>query len=666
MPAPLPLRAALWRETLHNHPQGLLVNTAAVLGTAGVLHAAPLGWLLAWVGASLGLSWLRVLLYLRCRRELQQAPARQPPASLLAAHHLGVTAAGLLWAALAWWGIAHLAGAQQFTVLVILSALAGGATGTLAPMRLTGKLYVLLLLLPACAQLGLHGGIEHLSLAVLGAIFAAVMLTSHEANHKLLVHAIALALDKAGLIEQLSAQTEQVVRANAELEERVAHRTGELHHMAHHDQLTGLLNRRGLLAGVPAVETPEQALVSAIFIDLDRFKRINDGLGHEWGDLALQAVAQRLAAQAAQLAGDIAAWHHGVGRWGGDEFVVCLLHPAGSARALAQGVEQLQRVLSQPYPVLERTLDLGASLGCATQPLPPDLALQQPIGHADLAASEAKRLGRGRVVFTSPALLARQQRRVQLSEALATATTDGSLHLVYQPIVAAGDGQIVALEALLRWHCPGFGEVSPAEFIPLAEESDQIVRIGAWVLQQACRTAAQWAGGHAPKVAVNTSIKQLVWPHFAAQVAEALQACGLPPDHLVVEVTESVFDELNSQQALANLQALKALGVEIHVDDFGTGYSSLSRLLAFPLHAVKIDKSFVLAQDERAMAVIEGTVLMAHRFGLHVIAEGVETADQASALARLGVDELQGYHCGRPSRDTGQPMRPAANAVATV
>jgi EAL domain-containing protein (putative c-di-GMP-specific phosphodiesterase class I) len=270
---------------------------------------------------------------------------------------------------------------------------------------------------------------------------------------------------------------------------------------------------------------------------------------------------------------------------------------------------------------------------------------------AELAASEAKRQGRGRAVAMTEQLLQLQQRRLRLLARLASATSDHSLTIAYQSIVAADNQRIVAMEALLRWQCAGLGPVSPAEFIPLAESADLVSGLGQWVLQHACTAAAQWratGGGVPPKLAVNTSIKQLAAPQYMDHVLRVLASSGLAPTRLVVEVTESVFDEGNMAQILSNLLALHNLGAEIHVDDFGTGYSSLSRLQELPLHAVKIDKSFVQSHGMQSRAVIEAAVLIAHRFGLRTIAEGVETEAQAAMLAQLGVDELQGYWFGKP------------------
>jgi EAL domain-containing protein (putative c-di-GMP-specific phosphodiesterase class I) len=299
------------------------------------------------------------------------------------------------------------------------------------------------------------------------------------------------------------------------------------------------------------------------------------------------------------------------------------------------------------------SIQAGASIGYAQCAIGQE-QMRDVLGWADLAAAEAKRQGRGRVVMMTDALLRLQRRRLLLLDALATATVDRSLSLAYQPIVAAADGRVVAMEALLRWNNPRTGPISPAEFIPLAESSDHIISLGQWVLMQACREAAGWpaAPGMAPpRIAINTSIKQLMSSQFIAQLTGVLDTTGLAPTRLVAEVTESVFDEGHIEQTLSNLLALKQLGVEIHLDDFGTGYSSLSRLQEFPLHAVKIDKSFVHSQDPRSWTVIEAAVLIAHSFGLRIIAEGIETPQQAEALARLGVDEFQGYWFGRPDPD---------------
>lgn len=657
-------QTTIWRETLRNHPRGLVVNTAAVAGATVILGQAdspPLIW--AWAVLSLLYSLYRWGLYRACGQTLALDSASPRRRLMERLHRASVLGAGVLWALLAWWGIPYFAGTQQFAILVILSALAGGATGTLAPMRLVGKAYVLLMIVPACVQLLRQGGADYVSLAVLGVIFAWVMVSSHDNNHMLLLRAIELANENTGLVRDLSSKTHEVLQANAALEQRVQDRTRELQHMAHHDLLTGLLNRRGVLAMAEPMRREHASLcLSLVYVDLDRFKQINDGLGHEWGDALLKRVAERLGAASSALADALGAPAHLVGRWGGDEFVLALMHAADCP--VAAHVQALLSQLAAPYQMPGHELSIGASLGCSRAVDSPQVPMLQALAEADLAASEAKRLGRGRVVMVSEPLLAAQRRRSSLMEGLKAAAQDDSLRLLFQPIVAAQGGAVMAYEALLRWHCSDVGPVSPAEFIPLAEECDLIDALGQWVLEQGCLRASAWPA-HI-KLAVNTSIKQLVLPDYASRVRHVLAQTGLPAQRLVIEVTESVFDELNTEQALISLLALRQMGAEIHVDDFGTGYSSLSRLREFPLDAVKIDKSFVLSGDERAVAVIEGTLLMAHRFGLRVIAEGVETAPQAAMLAALGVDELQGYLYGRPAEriDAEESVSRVSHVVA--
>lgn len=650
----------LWRETLHHHLKGVMVNVVAISSAILILRTNAPAWFAVWVTASLTLTAMRALLYVDCRRALRRAPQAAPARIRVVAHTLMIALSGGLWGALGWWGMPAFSGAQQFAILVMLSSLAGGATGTLAPLRVTGKLYVLLLTVPACARILALGSDTHLLLSVMGGVFAWVMISSHQTNHALLTRSITLARDKEALIDALSAKTEQVLKINSELEGRVAARTRELERLARHDALTDLLNRRGMLAAEPVLRACVDAWLLTLFIDLDRFKQINDGLGHDWGDLVLCEVGRRLAEPSPTPAASPCPGL--VGRWGGDEFIVCQVRKQitpGAATAIA---DALRARLAEPCMIQGRVLRLDASIGVDLSRLDGEASLPAAIGRADLAASEAKRLGRGRMVVYRPVLLDRQQRRLALSVALNTAHRDGSLRLVFQPIVSAASGQPAAFEALLRWQPAGFGDVSPDEFIALAEESEHILRIGDWALRQACAAAVHWPAGpdgQRPKVAVNTSIRQLVCADFADRVAAALADSGLPATRLAIEVTETVFDDANLQQTRDTLCALHRLGAEIHLDDFGTGYSSLSRLCELPLHAIKIDKHFVLSPDARALTVIEGAVRIAHCFGLRVIAEGVESAEHATTLAQLGVDELQGYFFGRPQPvahlDAGHP-----------
>lgn len=314
----------LWRETLHHHLRGLLVNLVAIISAALILQTDAPPWFNNWAIASLVLTAVRFVFYLHCKQVQRRQPDTAPPHGQVRLHHLGVLLAGAGWGVLGWWGMPFFVGAQQFAILVILSALAGGATGTLAPMRVTGKLYVLLLIVPACVQILAHGGEASLMLPMLGGMFAWVMISSHHHNHQLLVRSIALARDKETLVQALSAKTEQVLKTNSHLEDRVAERTRELHQIAHHDLLTGLLNRRGILFAEATVQAHQAASLATLFIDLDRFKQINDGLSHDWGDLVLQEVGQRLQHVAQALASQHHARLHLVSRWGGATNSYCV------------------------------------------------------------------------------------------------------------------------------------------------------------------------------------------------------------------------------------------------------------------------------------------------------------------------------------------------------
>lgn len=657
----------LWRQTLVHHPRGLVVTTAAAVGVGVSLgrNATEAVWL--WLVGMVGVALVRGLLYLLCRADLRREDGRSHWRVWARWHDAGVILAGLQWAALAWWGVPYYQGVDRFTILIVLAALAGGATANLAPSRLVGKLFILLVLLPACWQLGHLGDTPNLVFAVLGAIFAWVMVSGHESTYRVLRQIVALDLEKEALVVALSARSDEALQANAELERRVADRTRALLYKTQHDTLTRLLNRRGMTEAHRRVDGREGDAWVLAQVSLDHFKRINETLGHEWGDLLLRAVARRLLSQLERLAPRCEGRPPVVCRWGGDEFMLSLLWRQPLPDQVLEAMEGVRQALAEPYTVKGRSLTVGVSLGFSARLWRPEDTLNAAVQQAELALTEAKRSGRGRTVEATLTLQMLHTRRNCLMEALRTATRDDSLTLVFQPIVSARSGRPEAYEALLRWRCAGMGPISPVEFIPLAEDSGQICAIGHWVLTQACQQAGRWladpdTGRPPPKVAVNTSLKQLLQADFAAEVRHALQQAGLPPQRLVIEVTESVFNEGDIDRVLATLLALRQSGVEVHVDDFGTGYSSLSRLREFPLTAVKVDKSFVLAGDERSLAVIEGTVLIARRFGLRVIAEGVETAEQAAALAALGVDELQGYHFGRPA--PGGPLAAPAVSVS--
>ncbi|MFA9217501.1 MAG: putative bifunctional diguanylate cyclase/phosphodiesterase [Sphingomonadaceae bacterium] len=651
----------IWREKLRNHAQGIVVNAAAVATLAAIVRNPAAQWFGVWTVVSLLVCAMRYALHWYCYRYQKRHLGKLAPRSLRALLGLGVITSATLWALAAWHGIPAFTDNEKFSIMIMLAALAGGSTGTLASMPVAGRIYILVLLLPSCLRMLQMNDDQLNLLGTLGLVFAAIMLNSHNNNYKLLRNTLTLTQDKEDLILQLSEKNQDILHANEDLERKVRERTKELVFLANHDPLTGLLNRRGFLS-YPYRGPAARRHQTIIFIDLDHFKDINEGSGHEHGDLLLQAVSRRLTQVISTLAGVLAASDHAICRWGGDEFVICIMRDSDALATVTDTTLrycQMHEQLSAPYQLCGHELNLGMSIGIFENLTDKDFDLSQALVFADIAASEAKKQGRGRVSFYSDAAHELQRRRLQLTNGLARAHIDGSLRLLFQPVIKAYGTEVASYEALLRWTHAELGPVFPDEFIPLAESSNAIVAIGLWVLEQACHEARQWpcapGTAAAPKVAVNCSIRQLVQPDFVQLVQQTLANATLPPQRLIIEVTESVLDDRNMARALAALAALHDYGVEIHLDDFGTGYSSLSRLRQIPLDTIKIDKSFVIGMDDKSLAVIEATILIARKYGLRVIAEGVESAAHLATLSAMGVDELQGYYLGRPGEI--QPSR---------
>ncbi len=418
----------------------------------------------------------------------------------------------------------------------------------------------------------------------------------------------------------------------------------EIRHLAHSDALTGLANRFSLYArlgqAMADARRSGQSL-AVLFLDLDRFKTINDSLGHHVGDALLVQVADRLRGCVREA--------DTVARLGGDEFVVAL-QDVGCAANAAHVAGKLLARLSAPYVVDGTELHAAPSIGISL--FPDDCAdATGLLRNADAAMYHAKASGRANYQFFTAELNRAATARLILEGKLRRAVERGEFELWYQPLIAACDGTLIGVEALARWRHPQDGLIAPDQFIPLAEETGMITAIGAWVLGEACRQAVRWReqGLGALRVAVNVSARQLRDASFAEAVAGALAASGLEAGALELEITESSIME-QPERAIDLLRALKALGVHIAIDDFGTGYSSLSHLKRFPLDRLKIDRSFVsdIEHDANDAAIVAAAVSVAHNLGLSVVAEGVESAEQVARLRKLGCDVLQGFHFSRP------------------
>ena len=409
--------------------------------------------------------------------------------------------------------------------------------------------------------------------------------------------------------------------------------------LARVDPLTGLANRRWFQERLDDMLRDPAAAPAVLLLDLDRFKAVNDGLGHPVGDALLRVVARRL--RSAVREEDV------VARLGGDEFAVVPAH-AAAAEVLAA---RLIDLLGRPYLLNGHVANIGASVGIAAGPRDgADSA--ELVRRADLALYDAKAAGRGMARVFHPGLDLRVKARHAMEQDLRRAIVRQQFELHYQPQVDLGTGEPVGFEALLRWRHPEHGLVPPDRFIALAEELGLIVPIGEWVLRTACREAASWPRGSqgGPRVAVNVSPRQLVdGARLHRAVAGALAASGLPGSRLEVEITESTL-AADEGGALRALHELRAMGVRVSMDDFGTGHSSLSRLRGFPFDKVKLDRSFMrdLGASPEAASLVRAVAALGASLGMTTTAEGVETAEQAALVRSEGYTDMQGYLISRP------------------
>jgi diguanylate cyclase (GGDEF)-like protein/PAS domain S-box-containing protein len=425
-------------------------------------------------------------------------------------------------------------------------------------------------------------------------------------------------------------------------------------HQAEHDALTDLPNR------VLFLDRLQQALASArrqqrpfalMFLDLDRFKAINDTWGHQAGDAVLKEVAARLVRCVRGV--------DTVSRLGGDEFVV-LLPDIGGADQAAHVAAAVMHAVAQPVPAAGQQLAWSASIGIALCPSDGEDA-DTLLRHADVAMYHAKQHGRNAFQFFSPQMNAHVTERGEMENKLRQALDNHEFVLEYQPEIDIGSGRTTGVEALVRWRHPERGLLLAHEFIAVAEESGLMVPIGQWVLREACRQARAWRDeGWPVVVAVNLSSVQFIHNNLLRYVDEALTASGLPPEYLDLEITEGVIMH-DDAHAIATINALRERGVQLTIDDFGTGYSSLSCLRRFPLSKLKIDRSFVqdITRDPAGAALIPAIIAVARSLRLRVVAEGVENAEQLRFLRQHGCDEYQGHYAGVASGAPDlRPRRP--------
>ena len=534
--------------------------------------------------------------------------------------------------------------------LVVLAALVAGAVSTLSSCLPLAILYITLVVVPISTMSVIYGDGGTQLIGLLGAAFWVTMVMTIRRSYRMFRGAVRLKHANQDLVSRLQRERAEINRvndalrhsnaqldaANLGLEDEIRKRTTAIQQLSHRDPLTGLSNRSGFLIRLQQqVKSHQQhkSQMAVLFIDLDGFKQVNDSLGHPIGDLVLKEVASRLGKYCE---------HDLLARWGGDEFVMLLPYAnQDTAVAVAQAARS---GLTQTYLIEENQISLDATVGIAIYPDHGEDP-QRLIQEADLTMYHQKRLQRGNVAIFNPHIYDALREEQRLREGLRRAISKGELFLTYQPIVTAHDEKLCAAEALLRWRFDG-QLIPPDRFIPLAEKAGFIQDIGTWVLHRACIDAVQMNDSDIA-ISVNVSVIQLLDDDFIKVLDRALESSGLAPERLHLEITESVFAE-NKRKLREQVERIRQRKVQLSIDDFGTGFSSLSHLLSLQVEHIKIDRSFVQAQQESSETIIRATLMIAQEFGYRTIAEGVETIEQSHRLRDMGVDCLQGYYYARP------------------
>lgn len=431
------------------------------------------------------------------------------------------------------------------------------------------------------------------------------------------------------------------------LSEIIERKQAHLYRLAHYDALTGLPNRNLFLdrlqSAILDLNRPrsEQRKLAVLFIDLDRFKQVNDTLGHSGGDELLREVAERLTLSL--RASDT------VARLGGDEFIIMLTN-IFQLQQVEHVIAKLFKKLREPFVIKGNSLEVTASIGAAMTDSHEETA-SELIHKADLTMYSAKAAGKNTQAFYQDNLTQAARERIQLEASLKSAIRSQRFDIHYQPIVHGQTQQLVSLEALLRWNDPELGAVSPSVFIPLAEEIGLIEDIGDWVIHQVCQQIITWQQAGLPEmvISINLSAREICNQKFAPRVRKLLEDTGVNPKALKMEVTESHILE-SPEVAIEVLSYIRDMGIQVSLDDFGTGYSSLSYIKRLPIDELKIDRSFVkdMVDDQQDQAIVEAAITLARRLGITTVAEGVETSEQVAVLTAQGCDALQGYFFSRP------------------
>ena len=536
---------------------------------------------------------------------------------------LGAIATALMWSFYTLYFYEQASDLELTVTMVIVASFASGSASILSANKPLSITYIIILVLPYSVLLAFSMVPAYQTLGCLGFFFLMSIVLSAYKSAEFTKDAIAI-----------KHQHDQLL---SEMERKVEERTQAYITLSNSDALTGLLNRKAFLETLNAliVEKSEQEL-AILFIDLDGFKGVNDTLGHEMGDRVINIAASRIK--------NFSIDSLIVSRWGGDEFLVVLRHE--SKQRTLDFAKGLIKEMSAPYFENIYHVTIGATIGVSLYP-EHSRRKEELIQHADMAMYQQKRLVKGDVGYFDEALRLQLHREFTLRDQLATCLERNELRLVYQPIINTKTGSVVAFEALLRWDSI-LGAIPPDQFIPIAEQYGQIKSIGLWVLDQACQQAKVFRTISSNMcICVNVSVAQFQDGDFAGYIAEIFKKYDFDPSGLHIEITESFFAS-DKESLIKQIKALQEMNIQISIDDFGTGYSSLSSMQDMGVDIVKIDKSFVHTVQGSGLSIITAVLLIANELDYKVVAEGVETEEQANILRGLNVPYLQGYYFSRP------------------